>query len=178
MNLSKTGRIHPNFKQLGAATGRFSCTEPNLQGIPRSKEFRRCIKVKASHKLVMADYSQIELRVVAEISGDQRMIQAYRDGVDLHRLTASLLSGKPLDQITPEDRQSARAVNFGLIYAMGAEGLRGYAKVVYNVDLPLEEAIRCRSRFFDAYSGIAAWHKLTGSKVSSEARTLSGRRRK
>jgi hypothetical protein len=72
----QTGRIHPNFKQLGAATGRFSCTDPNLQGIPRSKEFRRCIKAEPGNKLVMADYSQIELRVVAEISGDQRMIQA------------------------------------------------------------------------------------------------------
>ena len=69
----------------------------------------------------MADYSQIELRVVAEISGDQRMIRAYQDGDDLHRLTASLLSGKALDQVTGEDRQSAKAVNFGLIYAMGAE---------------------------------------------------------
>ena len=109
-----TGRIHANFNQLGAATGRFSCTDPNLQGIPRAKEFRRCFKAAAGHKLVIADYSQIELRIVAEISGDQRMIDAYRDGVDLHRLTASLISGKTLDQVTAKDRQSAKAVNFGL----------------------------------------------------------------
>ena len=96
----------------------------------------------------------------------------------MHRLTASLLSGKALDQVTPEDRQSAKAVNFGLIYAMGAEGLRGYAKVVYNVDLTLEEARRFRSRFFEAYSGIAEWHRSTNSKASNDAKTLSGRRRK
>jgi DNA polymerase I len=173
----QTGRIHPSFNQLGAATGRFSCTDPNLQGIPRSKEFRRCIKAEAGHKLVIADYSQIELRIVAEISGDQRMIQAYQDGLDLHRLTASLLSGKHLDQVTAEDRQSAKAVNFGLIYAMGADGLRGYAKVVYNVDLTIEEAQRFRNTFFQSYSGIAAWHRSTSLRSASETKTLSGRRR-
>ena len=175
---SRTGRVHPTFKQLGAATGRFSCTDPNLQGIPRSKEFRRCIRAAAGHKLVIADYSQIELRVVAEISGDQRMIAAYVEGQDLHRLTASLLSGKDLDQVMAEDRQSAKAVNFGLIYAMGADGLRGYAKVVYNVDLTIEEAQRFRSMFFQSYPGIAAWHRSTNLKAANEARTLGGRRRK
>jgi DNA polymerase I-like protein with 3'-5' exonuclease and polymerase domains len=173
-----TGRVHANFNQLGAATGRFSCAAPNLQGIPRAKEFRRCFKAEAGHKLVIADYSQIELRIVAEISGDQRMIQAYRDGVDLHRLTASLLSGKTLDQVTAEDRQSAKAVNFGLIYAMGAEGLRGYAKVVYNVNLTLEEAQRFRSTFFQSYPGIDAWHQAVKMKGGNETRTLSGRRRR
>ena len=83
-----------------------------------------------------------------------------------------------MDQVTAEDRQSAKAVNFGLIYAMGAEGLRGYARVVYNVDLTLEAARRFRSTFFEAYSGIAEWHGSTAAKTRSEARTLSGRRRK
>jgi DNA polymerase I-like protein with 3'-5' exonuclease and polymerase domains len=89
-----------------------------------------------------------------------------------------LLSGKHLDQVTAEDRQSAKAVNFGLIYAMGVEGLRGYAKVVYNVDLTLDEAKRFRSTFFQSYSGIAAWHRSTNSKPALEARTLGGRRRR
>lgn len=78
------------------------------------------------------------------------MIQAYQNGLDLNRLTASLISGKDLDHVTAEDRQSAKAVNFGLIYAMGAEGLRGYAKIVYNVDLTLEEAKRFKNTFFES----------------------------
>jgi DNA polymerase I-like protein with 3'-5' exonuclease and polymerase domains len=88
-----------------------------------------------------------------------------------------ICGGKSSDKVTSEDRQSAKAVNFGLIYAMGAEGLRGYAKVVYNVDLTLEEAKRFRNTFFQSYSGIAAWHRSTNSKAFIETRTLSGRRR-
>ena len=89
-----------------------------------------------------------------------------------------MLSGKAPDHVTAEERQSAKAVNFGLIYSMGAEGLRGYAKVVYNVDLSLEEAKRFKDTFFKSYSGIAEWHRSTNSKAANEAKTLGGRRRK
>ena len=118
-NTDQGGRIHPHYKQIGAPTGRFSCSEPNLQGIPKGI-LRSCFITAPGHKLIIADYSQIELRIVAEITGDEKMIQAYRDGDDLHKLTASILMGKPIDQVTKEERQAAKAVNFGLIYAMGA----------------------------------------------------------
>ena len=173
-----TGRIHPEFHQLGPATGRFSCSNPNLQQIPRKKEFRSCFIPAPGNKFVIADYSQIELRIAAEISQDSKMIDAYSKGLDLHQLTASLVSGKPHDQITKAERQAAKAVNFGLIYAMGADALCAYAKNTYGVDMTKDQALTFRKRFFDGYQGLANWHRLTGSKVMKEARTLSGRRRK
>jgi DNA polymerase I-like protein with 3'-5' exonuclease and polymerase domains len=173
-----TGRIHPEFRQLGPATGRFSCSNPNLQQIPRKKEFRSCFIPARGCKFVIADYSQIELRIAAEISKDSKMIGAYSQGLDLHQLTASLLTGKKIEQITKEERQAAKAVNFGLIYAMGAEGLRAYAKSTYGVDLTKDQALVFRQRFFAGYQGLARWHWQTNSKPASEARTLSGRRRR
>jgi DNA polymerase I-like protein with 3'-5' exonuclease and polymerase domains len=172
-----TGRIHPDFRQLGPATGRFSCSDPNLQQIPRKKEFRRCFIPAPGCKFVIADYSQIELRIAAEISQDPKMIGAYVNGLDLHQLTASLLTGKAIDRITKEERQAAKAVNFGLIYAMGADGLRAYAKNTYGVDMTKDLALTFRQRFFNGYQGLAQWHRATGSRVAFETRTLSGRRR-
>src|SRR4030095_4340410 len=129
-------------------------------------------------RLVCADYSQIELRVMAELSGDPRMLAAYQAGDDLHTLTAALLLDKPLAQVTRAERQAAKAVNFGLIYAMGAEGLQGYAQQTYGVTLTMEEAQRFRERFFAAYLGIAAWHRQIREALSlTESRTLRGRRR-
>jgi DNA polymerase-1 len=109
-----TGRMHATYWQLGAATGRFSCSDPNLQQMPRTAAFRRCVVAAPGYRLVMADYSQIELRVMAELSGDPRMLAAYQAGEDLHRLTAALLLDKAMDQVTAEERQAAKAVNFGL----------------------------------------------------------------
>ncbi len=124
----------------------------------------------------MADYSQIELRVAAEIADDQRMIQAYQEGEDLHRLTASLISGKSLDQVGPFQRQAAKAVNFGLIYGMGAKGLQDYARETYGIQMTEGEAGVFRNRFFEAYQGIARWHQELRTSAPEEARTLSGRR--
>jgi len=101
-----SGRVHPNYHQIGASTGRFSCGHPNLQQIPRSKEFRSCFVAKPNHNLVIADYSQIELRVIAEISRDETMLQAYTTGQDLHRLTASLVANKSIDDVTKHKRQA------------------------------------------------------------------------
>ena len=99
-----------------------SCRNPNLQQIPRDKIFRSCFIPAPGYRLVVADYSQIELRVAAELSGDRRMIEAYQNDEDLHRLTAALIADKSLDQVEKSERQAAKAVNFGLIYAMGAKG--------------------------------------------------------
>jgi len=171
-----SGRLHPQYHQIGASTCRFSCGHPNLQQIPRSKEFRRCFVAKPGHKLVIADYSQIELRVIAEMSRDKAMIEAYTTGQDLHRLTASLVANKRLDDVTKEERQAAKAINFGLVYAMGARGLQAYSETTYGVRMTLDKAELFRRRFFEAYSGIANWHKSVRMSGSSVARTLGGRK--
>jgi DNA polymerase-1 len=177
----KTGRIHPNYYQLGARSGRFSCRNPPLQTIPRDAAARNCFIAAPGYQILTADYSQIELRIVARLSGDPRMRQAYRQGSDLHRLTAALVSGKPISQVSEEDRRLAKAVNFGLIYGMGAAKLRIYAEIKYGVTMTLEEAKAFRKRFFHAYSGVAEWHetiKRAYIKRTKESRTLAGRRRK
>lgn len=171
-----TGRLHPKYSQIGAWSGRMSCGGPNIQQIPRDKNFRACFSAAEGNKLVIADYSQIELRVVAQISKDERMINAYRNGEDLHRLTASLISGKPIEEVTKGERQSAKAMNFGLVFAMGAKGLQTYAKETYDVDMTLEEAEQFRNRFFHAYQGVAAWHKRLKNNPPSKSRTVAGRK--
>jgi DNA polymerase I len=153
-----------------------SCGGPNIQQIPRDKHFRACFSASEGNKLVIADYSQIELRVVAEISRDERMINAYRNGEDLHRLTASLISGKPIEEVTKGERQSAKAMNFGLVFAMGAKGLQTYAKETYDVDMTLEEAEQFRNGFFRAYHGVAAWHKRLKNNPPMQSRTVAGRK--
>jgi DNA polymerase-1 len=146
--------------------------------MPRTAAFRRCFIAPPGSRLVIADYSQIELRVMAELSGDPRMLAAYQAGEDLHRLTAALLLDKAMDHVTRAERQAAKAVNFGLIYAMGVEGLRGYAQHSYGVTLTPEEARSFRERFFAAYGGVAEWQQQIREALPlTESRTLSGRRR-
>lgn len=171
-----TKRLHPGYAQIGAWSGRMSCGGPNIQQIPRDKKIRECFCAEEGHKLVIADYSQIELRVVAEFSNDERMIQAYINGEDLHRLTAALVSGKSTNEITKEERQSAKAMNFGLVFGMGAKGLQNYAKETYNVDMTIEEAEQFRERFFKAYKGVASWHESLKKNPPKESRTVAGRR--
>jgi DNA polymerase-1 len=172
-----TGRIHPTYHQIGAPTGRMSCSNPNLQAIPREREIRELFISAPGHRLVIGDYSQIELRVVAEIARDQRMIDAFQRGMDLHKLTASVITGKSIDHVTPEDRQAAKAVNFGLIYAMGANGLREYAHNTYGVTMNDYEAHTFLKKFFEAYQGVAQWHKSVHESAGNESRTVLGRRR-
>jgi DNA polymerase-1 len=104
------------------------------------------------------------------------MIAAYRNGDDLHRLTASLMLNKPIDTIENQERQAAKAVNFGLIYAMGAAGLKGYAEQSYGAEMTLEQAEEFRSRFFKAYTGIEKWHSVLKRNPPKESRTLTGRK--
>ena len=121
-------RVSPSWHQHGAATGRMSCSDPNLQQVPKRPEYRQCFAAPAGRTLIKADYSQIELRIAAAMSGDQRMLDAYRGGEDLHRLTAAAILSKPVDDVTKDDRQLAKAMNFGLLYGMGAAGLMTYAR--------------------------------------------------
>lgn len=176
MRNSVTGRLHAHYGQIGSPSGRMSCGGPNIQQIPREHAFRECFCAPPGRVLVIADYSQIELRVAAEIAGDERMISAYLAGEDLHRLTASLVSGKPMEQISKQERQAAKAINFGLIYAMGAKGLQAYAHQTYGVPMTLEEAELFRERFFKAYPGIQAWHERIRRNPPRETRTLGGRK--
>lgn len=172
-----TEKIHPEYKQIGTATGRFSCSNPNLHSIPRDEKFRRCFIPEPGNKLIIADYSQIQLRIAAEISKDKRMIKAFKKRKDLHRLTASLITGKELDQVTDEDRKAAKAVNFGLIFGMGAKGLQAYAQESYGVTLSEKRSRAFRERFFESYPDLAGWTRQIWEDKPKEARTLSGRRR-
>jgi DNA polymerase-1 len=161
-----------------------TCSSPNLQQTPH--ELRAYIKPREGCVLVKADFSQIELRIAAALAKDRRMLQAFREGTDLHRLTASLILSKSLDQVGKEERQLAKALNFGLLYGMGAEGLQTYAATQYGVSLPLERATEYREKFFATYPGLAKWHRDTG-RTLREAKsrgeggivveTMAGRKR-
>lgn len=168
------GRVYAKWNQTGTVSGRMSCGEPNLQQIPRSKAYRRCFAAPPGRDLIKADYSQLELRIAAKISGDEAMIAAYRDGIDIHTQTAQKVLGK--SEVTKEDRQIAKALNFGLLYGMGAQTFRANAKAEYGLDLTLEQATQYREAFFATYRGLRKWHR-SQPEGSVTTRTLSGRLR-
>ncbi|MBP0019409.1 MAG: DNA-directed DNA polymerase [Cyanobacteria bacterium SBLK] len=173
-------RIHPHWFQLGTRSGRFSCQQPNLQHIPRAVEIRQCFVAPPGKVLIKADYSQIELRIMAKASGDRRMMDAYRRGEDLHRLTAALVLGKAVGEVTVEERRLGKAINFGLIYGMGAKKLRATAAKEQGIEIGLPEASAFRKRFFESYGGIKAYHdrvRREWSRGRRDSRTLGGRRR-
>ncbi len=175
INIS-TGRLHPQYSQIGAWSGRMSCSRPNIQQIPRERAFRQCFTAPPGRKLIIADYSQIELRVIAQVSGDKRMIKAYRNCEDLHSLTAALILDKKTGTISKKERQAAKAVNFGLVFGMGASGLRAYALETYGVEMSSNEAEVFKKRFFTAYRGVEAWHRELQRKKPFSSRTLAGRK--
>src|SRR5262249_45375111 len=121
----ENGRVYPRWRQTGASSGRMSCSSPNMQQLPRGLH-RSCVVAPAGRVLVKADYSQIELRIAAKMSGDQNMLAAYQSGADLHLLTAQRVLGK--QEVSKADRQLAKALNFGLLYGMGAPSLARYAR--------------------------------------------------
>ncbi len=154
-----SGRVHATYHQIASPSGRFACSDPNIQQVPREKEVRACVRPAPGYAYIVADYSQVELRVAAGLAEDPVMMKAYRDGRDLHRLTAALTMGKDEQEVTADERQAAKAINFGLIYAMGAGGLQASAQNSYGVTLSFEEATTFRRRFFDNYHGIARWQR-------------------
>lgn len=173
------GRIHGRFDPTGTATGRFSSKDPNLQNIGRG-ELRSCFIAAAGHKLIVADYSQIELRAAAAIAGEIKMIEAYKRGVDLHKQTAAAVLGKPLDAVTKQDRQISKSANFGLLYGQSAPGLMRYAASSYGVKLEIDEANHIRRQFFHTYGALRQWHGESHVKAEhgiGEVRTVLGRRR-
>ena len=175
-----TERIQGHWWQMGARSGRFSCREPNLTNIPRDLSTRQCFTASPGNVIIKADYSQIELRLMAKASGDCSMIAAYRHGDDLHQLTASFLFDKPIENIVDEERKLGKIVNFGLIYGMGVAKFCLTTAKKHNIYLSKSEASQFRQKFFLLYKGVAAYHQRirrewqAGSRVSY---SLDGRRR-
>ena len=175
-----TGRIHASFKMTGTRTGRFSCSRPNLQQIPRNKVFRGLFKAPQGCTLVIADYSQMELRVAAIVAKETKLLEAYEQGQDTHALTAGMLLKKNPEEVTKQERQLAKAVNFGLLYGQGAKGLKDYAASSYGVEITEAEAKAYREAWFATYPAFAAWHRLEGfnSKMRMQVTTPLGRTRR
>ncbi len=169
------GRIYPRWVQLGTDAGRSSCKEPNLQQVPKDIRFRRCFRAPPGRVLIKCDYSQLQLRLAAKIAGDEKMMDAFRSGADLHTLTAQAITGKA--EVTKAERQTAKAVNFGLLFGMGAKRLMETAAADYGVHLNHEEASAYRNAFFGTYTGLRRWHRQAGGSSAKESRTILGRRR-
>jgi DNA polymerase I-like protein with 3'-5' exonuclease and polymerase domains len=176
--ISSDGRIHARFNPTGALSGRFSSSGPNLQNITRGP-VRSCFVASApDHSLIVADYSQIELRIGAHFANDQVMLAAFKARKDLHRSTAATVLSKKVAEVTKDDRQLAKAVNFGFLYGQRADGFRTYARTEYAITLSLEEATDLRSKFFARYRGLAEWHQAAWEKANqgvNEAHTILGR---
>ncbi|MFN6962578.1 MAG: DNA polymerase [Pyrinomonadaceae bacterium] len=167
----KTGRIHADFRQIGAPTGRFSCSNPNLQQIPHEPEYRRCFRAPEGKKLVIADYSQIELRILADFSGDRAFIDAFLSGQDFHSMTAAQVFGVGPDAVTPDQRSFAKRLNFGVVYGIGASR---FAMMTGLSQIDAENTMR---KYFATYPGMDEYLRRSGSSVVTErvARTASGR---
>jgi len=175
----RDGRVHPQWNPAGAATGRASCTSPNVQSLPKGEGFRGCIRPGEGHVLVKADLSQIELRVLAAIAEDENMLKVFRSGGDIHLNTAEALASRKVKKGDPE-RQKAKAVNFGLSFGMGAKKFKEMAERDYEVRMTLSEAKEAKHKLLDAYPRIGHWHAREGLECERGnfiTETLMGRRR-
>ena len=172
----KTQRVHTSYHQAVTATGRLSSTDPNLQNIPiRSEEGRRireAFVAASGYKIVAADYSQIELRIMAHLSQDKGLLSAFADGLDVHSATASEVFSVPLEEVTSDMRRKAKAVNFGLIYGMSAFGLSR------QLDIPRHEAQHYMDKYFERFPGVLEYMERTreGAADKGYVETLFGRR--
>lgn len=167
-----TKRLHADFRQIGAPTGRFACTNPNIQQVPHSVEYRRCFSgYPEGRKLIIADYSQIELRILAEFSGDRGFIEAFNSGADLHRVTAAQVFNAALDQVTKEQRDFAKRLNFGVVYGIGAQ------RFALMTGLSVPDAENVLRRYFATYRQLDTYLRDAANRAVSErqARTASGR---
>ena len=175
----RDGRIYPQWNPAGAATGRASCTSPNVQSLPKGGDFRGCIRPLEGRVLVKADLSQIELRVLAAITEDEAMLEIFRKGEDLHLNTAEVLAGRKVKKGDPE-RQKAKAINFGLSFGMGAKRFKEMAASDYGVRMTLSEARDAKQKLLAAYPAIGSWHQRESARSEAgdfETFTLLGRRR-
>jgi DNA polymerase-1 len=166
-----TGRIHSDFRQIGAPTGRFSSSNPNVQQIPHQDVYRRCFKAPAGRKLVIADYSQIELRILAEFSDDEAFIESFVSGKDFHTATAAQVFDVMEADVTPEQRSFAKRLNFGVVYGIGA------SRFAAMTGLTVREAEDTLRRYFTTYPGLDEWLRNAAKRAVSDrvSRTASGR---
>nr|MBA2340971.1 DNA polymerase [Pyrinomonadaceae bacterium] len=151
--------------------GRYACTNPNVQQVPHSIEYRRCFRAPEGRKLVISDYSQIELRILAEFTGDEGFINAFNSGADLHRTTAAQVFGVALEDVTSEQRSFAKRLNFGVVYGIGAQ------RFSMMTGLPLNDSEEIMRRYFATYHRLDAWLRDAARRAVRErtARTASGR---
>ena len=173
--IASDGRIHPTFLQLGAATGRLSCQNPNLQNIPAESEWASRIRnifiSPKNHTLVSFDYSQIELRVLASLTGDKNMIEAFRRGEDIHAATAEKIFKVSKEKVTPQMRRLAKTLNFGIMYGMG---FRAFSQ---NAGIPPDQAKEFIKRYFEEFSAVKEWEKkvLDQARKDGIAKNINGR---
>ncbi|MGR3783605.1 MAG: DNA polymerase I, partial [Albimonas sp.] len=172
----ETGRVHTSFSLAATSTGRLASTDPNLQNIPvrteMGREIRAAFIAEPGNVILSLDYSQIELRILAHIAGIEALKQAFRDGQDIHAMTASEVFGVPMAEMTPEIRRQAKAINFGVIYGISAFGLSN------NLRIPRDEAKAFIDAYFERFPGIKAYMDATveGAKQTGYVSTLFGRR--
>ena len=172
----KTGRVHTSYHQAVTATGRLSSTDPNLQNIPirseQGRKIRQAFIAPTDHKIVAIDYSQIELRIMAHLSNDKGLVTAFSEGKDVHRATAAEIFSVSLDEVTTDQRRSAKAINFGLIYGMSAFGL---AK---QLNIGRHQAQEYQDKYFERYPGVLTYMEDTRQQASEQGyvETLFGRR--
>ncbi|HWW74901.1 MAG TPA: DNA polymerase, partial [Pyrinomonadaceae bacterium] len=168
----RTSRIHPHFHQIGAPTGRMSCTDPNVQQVPHAFDMRRCFRAPEGRRLVVADYSQIELRILADFTNDRGFVEAFRSGADLHRTTAAQVFGVKVEDVSKEQRDFAKRLNFGVVYGIGA---RRFALLTGLKESEAEDLLK---RYFATYRDLDAWLRDAGFKAVRERtapRTVAGR---
>lgn len=173
----KTGRIHTNYNQVVAATGRLSSVDPNLQNIPirteLGREIRKAFVATEDNVLLSADYSQIELRIVASLAKDEKMMEIFEKDLDIHKATAAAINGVPLEEVTKEMRRAAKEVNFGVLYGMGTYGLS------WRAEIPHWQAKEFIQKYFEQFSGVKKYldQTIAFTKKEGYCETLFGRRR-
>ncbi len=169
----RTGRIHADFQQIGAPTGRVACSRPNLQNIPRGSRFRKCFRAPENRRLITADYAGCELRILAQMSSDPAFLNTFQQGGDLHAIVASEIFQTPVSKNkNTQLRERAKAINFGLAYGMGAGGL------AQATGLPIQEAEQLLSRYFKIYPKVKEYLDRSADQAIQRgfAQTLAGRR--
>ena len=172
----ETGRLHTTYQQAVAATGRLSSTDPNLQNIPirteEGRKVRKAFVAPKGYKILAADYSQVELRIMAHLSGDEGLVNAFKDNLDVHKATAAEVFHETLEEVTADQRRKAKAINFGLIYGMSAFGL------AQQLDIARGEAAEYVKRYFEKYPGVKEYMDQTRSEAEDKGfvETIFGRR--
>ena len=178
--LDSGDRFHPRWDALGTGTGRFACSAPAFQGLPNNPDLRACVVPSPDFEFVRCDYSQADLRPLTAASQDPEMLAIFREGRDFHRETAAKLMGKPVAEVTKEERAVSKAIVFGVVYGMGPERLADQALLDYSLVWSTEEARNWMERFFGIYTGLRAWRDSLWQEATTatECRSLFLKRRR